>query len=596
MSSPLRSLRSSRDEVLSLEVLAHRTPAEPQQRTQFQILVRHFLERFFAGEVSAVDGDTRTRLVQIACALGVPPLVISLYLYPAYHLPQHALRPYWAQVGDHYFYVVYAMVCMGVVTIFEWDLLFPDLLDVYLLSVLPVQLARLLWSRIAAIFLLMGAALFDSSFLAPVVLPAATDPPGLFRFLCAHLVAVAAAGTFGAAFFLALEGALIGLLGDRLFRRVSLWLQGACVLALLTLLFLYPVVCGAIHGLIASRSRIVLCTPPLWFLGIYQRLLDGPAVPPQFEHLAHVGVFATFTAVALSAITYPLAWWRKTRGLVEGAARRERGLALGYPIQRVLHATAARTPSCRAIWHFIGQNLLRVPRYRMVLVMYGGMGAALVLAAILRVSFSQGHIHLIFAPRGLRAAIPIVAFWTVSGLRSTFLAPVDQRGQWIFRVTLGRAGVREMFTAQRWVWLWALLPNLVVIAWAHFAQPAGHRNWMDQGTLLLTAAALSLLLTDAFFLNVTTIPFTGTRSGPATNLALLRIPYLGFFPGVVLVAVSAESWIEASIPHLAMAALIVAAVHLGLSRVRRARHLAHLQQVEPDEDEEDFPLRLGLRY
>ena len=603
MPNVVRAPKPSHEEVPALQVLVGRKPVEAEkQPTQFRVLVRHFLERFFTSELASADGDAKTRLVQAMCAMALPGLVVAMYLYPVYHLPRGHVgrywgpRPYWSQVGDHYFFVLFSLVAMGLVTIFEWDLLFPDLLDVFVLSPLPARSSKMLGARVTAIFILMGGALFDSNFLAPLVLLAATDPPHLFRFWAAHLLSVAASGIFGAAFFLALEGLLLGLMGDRLFRKIALWLQGSFVLALLTLLFLYPVMAGALGTLLQSNSRLIPWVPSFWFLGIYQRILDGPSAPPVFVHLAHVGWLALTMAVTSAAASYPLAWWRKTRGLVEGAAKRERQNPIAIPLRHVFHATLARTPACRAVWQFIGQNLLRVPRYRMVLVMYGGMGAALLFATVTRVSVAHGRIALVFSPQGLRATVPIIAFWTVSGLRSTFLAPADQRGRWIFRVILGKPGPTELGPAQRWVFLWSAFLSLAAAACACLTRGPASDNGRFAVGQIVVAVGWSLVLTDLFFLNVTTIPFTGARSSSATNFALLLIPYLGFFPAVVMFTVALEPAIEASVGHLALAAGVAAAVHLVLRAMHRSRVAEHVHRIEADDDEEDFPLRLGLRY
>ncbi|HUB19573.1 MAG TPA: hypothetical protein VL990_13115 [Acidobacteriaceae bacterium] len=603
MASLARESKSGRGEVLSLEVLARGKPAEPEQEpTQFRVLVRHFLDRFFTSEMASSDGDAKTRLVQAACALALPGMIVAMYLYPLYHLPRGRVgrywgpRPYWSQAGDHYFYVLFSLVAMGLVTIFEWDLLFPDLLDVFVLSVLPARNSRMLAARVTAIFILMGAALVDSNFLAPIVLPAATDPPHLFRFWAAHLLSVAASGIFGATFFLALEGILLGLFGDRVFRRISLWLQGAFVLALLTLLFLYPALAGALQPLLLSGSRFELCVPSFWFLGIYQRLLDGAATPAIFVRLAQIGWTALVASVILAAASYPLAWWRKTRGLVEGGAKRERQSWITLPLRSALHATLARTPACRAVWQFIGQNLLRVPRYRMVLVMYGGMGAALLLATVTRASLSRGHLAFVFSAEGLRATVPIVAFWTVSGLRSTFLAPADQRGRWIFRVILGKAGLAEVDAAKRWVFLWSALLSLAAAACAcRFGGPEAHAP-LCVADQVLVALGWSLILTDIFFLNVTAIPFTGARPNSATNFALLLIPYLGFFPAIVMFTVALEPVVESTPVTWLIAAGVMTAAHTILRAIYRSRVAEHVNRIDADEDEEEFPLRLGLRY
>ena len=118
-------------------------PVRAPKRSQFSHLVRHFLERFFNHETASPDGDAKTRLVQIAFATGLPPFLIAIYLWPVYHptivYPQDhpvfgRLPPYWLQVNHHLFFVLYSLVAMGVATVFEWDLFFPDLLDLSVLG------------------------------------------------------------------------------------------------------------------------------------------------------------------------------------------------------------------------------------------------------------------------------------------------------------------------------------------------------------------------------------------------------------------------------------------------------------------------------
>jgi hypothetical protein len=300
--------------------------------------------------------------------------------------------------------------------------------------------------------------------------------------------------------------------------------------------------------------------------------------------------------VALAAVSYPIAWWRKTRGLVEGAVRREKQSRIAIPGHRAIHATVARSPAYRAIWQFIGQNLLRVPRYRMVLVMYGGMGAALLFATVTRVHLMHGRIAFVFSSEGLRATVPIVAFWTVSGLRSTFLAPADQRGRWIFRVILGKAGPEHVGAAKRWVFLWSTLLSLAAAVCACVFGGRETHGWLFAATQIVVAVGWSLILTDLFFLNVAAIPFTGVKSNSATNFALLLIPYLGFFPAVVMFTVALEPTFESGVGHLLIAAGLAAAGHLILRAMYGSRMEEHANRIDADDDEEEFPLRLGLRY
>src|ERR1700760_3144190 len=147
--------------VLSLEVQAQLPAMEVPEQSQFRLLVRHFLERFFNNDLVSADGEMKTRLLQVVYAIALPGLVVALFLFPLYHAPLE--RPFWSQASDHYFYVLYSFVSVGAVSIFAWDLLFPDLLDLFVLSPLPITGSRLFRSRIVAAILFLGLFLLGSS-------------------------------------------------------------------------------------------------------------------------------------------------------------------------------------------------------------------------------------------------------------------------------------------------------------------------------------------------------------------------------------------------------------------------------------------------
>src|SRR5580658_8221951 len=138
MFNPLRLFAAPAEAVLSLEVQARMPSTDPEKPSQFRILVRYFLDRFFNNEMASSDGEGKTRLILIACAVGLPGFMMALYLYPSYH-DIRAHKPYWGQVGDHYFYVGVSVLGMGILAIFWWDFFFPGLPDVFVLTTLPVK-------------------------------------------------------------------------------------------------------------------------------------------------------------------------------------------------------------------------------------------------------------------------------------------------------------------------------------------------------------------------------------------------------------------------------------------------------------------------
>ena len=600
----------SEPEALSLNAQAALGAVHVPQRSQFSLLVRHFLERFFNHETASPDGDAKARLILIAVATGLPGFVVALYLYPVYHPfigwpPGRPLDagppPYWLQVNHHFFFVLYSFVALGIVTVFEWDMFFPDLLDIFVLTTLPISYGRLFQARVTAIAIFIVGFLLDSNVLALPVLAASFDPPNLPRLLIGHILAVLGSGLFSAAFILALQGVLLSVLGERLFRRISLAVQGLSISILLMLLLLFPVLSGAVPVFLQSRSPFAIYCPPFWFLGIYQRLLEGPSALPIYTRLAQTGFAALLITLALAALAYPLAYVRRVRQLVVGPGTHDTRSWVARPLHSLLHATVLRSPLRRAVFHFISQTLLRVQRYRIYLVLYGGVGLSVIVASVLRLTVAHGQVRMAVSPDGVRAAIAIAAFWTIAGLRMAFVSPGNRQGSWAFRIVHGRppiltTAMHQLQAAKLWVLLWAIIATFSVCLILRPFAPPELLTWPATASLLLIAIGMCLLLTDAFFLNVMTVAFTGEPAREQPNLAMAVLKYFTFLPIIVWVPVASEPWIEQSILHFAFAAGFISAVHLALQRFHRHIVQEHCNMPGLEDDEDDFPMKLGLRY
>lgn len=598
-----------RDETVhSLNVQAAMGPVRQPDRSQFSLLVRHFLERFFNHEDASATGEGKARLVQLACAAGLPGLMVAVYLWPAYH-PFPGWPPgrtsadppaYWVQANHHFFFVVYSFVVMGLITVFEWDLFFPDLLDVFVLGTLPVPALRAFGARVAAIAVFLIGFLVDANVAAVVMLPIATEPSSVTPLVVGHLTAVATAGAFSAGLAIALQSALLATLGERLFRRVSLLLQGGAVVALLVLLLLFPVLSGVTPALLQAGTAAARWFPPFWFLGMFEQGLGDASAHMAWAPYARTAWAATGTVWAATVILYPLAHVRRVRGLVQGTVKRTKRNWAVLRVVRVLHRTLLRAEQQRAVFHFISQTILRVVRYRIYLVLYGGVGVSLVTATILRLEFRGGRVHAVFSAEGMRIAIGIVAFWALAGLRSTFASPGNQRGGWIFRAIHGKPPgyavmMQQLNGARLWALLWTAAATLGAIGVFHWIAPEELRTGQSVVAQVLTGVALCVILTDGFFLNGTNLPFTGERPGGDENLALTALRFFTFFPFVMALAVGMETWVEAGGTHLAIAVAGVTVVHLWMEK--RHRETVRLYCAEPalEEGEDEFPTRLGLR-
>jgi len=594
-------------DALSLNEQAALGEVRPRERSQFAHLVTHYLERFFNHETAAPDGSAKARLVLAAFAAGLPGFVVALYLWPIYHPfkgwpldhPSHGEPPpYWLQVNHHFFFVVYSFVVMGIAAVFEWDLFFPDLLDIFVLGTLPVPDRRLFLARVSAIAIFVAGFLFTANFLAPLMLAASTEPRDGTRLIAGDVLAAFGAGLFAALFVIAFQSALLALLGERFFRRLSLLVQGLSISALLMLLLLFPVLSGAVPALLRSGSMYARWFPPFWFLGVYQRVLEGPSALPIYTQLAQTAWMATLAAAAVALIAYPLAYLRRVHRLVEGTITRRSRNLLARVVHPLIHLSLARSPMRRAVIHFIGQTLLRVPRYRIYLVLYGGVGLSVVVASILRLTVVHNLVHVQVSADGLRAAIAIIAFWIVAGLRAAFVSPGNQQGSWVFRVVNGNPpsfarALDRLRAAKTWVCAWAFLVTFAVLWASRAIAPRELLTASATAAQALVAASLCLLLTDVFFLHVTTVPFTGAPAGE-DNLAFTLLKYFTFFPLVLAIPVITEPWIERSLWRLAAAAFAVIAMHIALRLRHRALVGMYCREPAVEDGEESYFLRLGL--
>ena len=553
----------------------------------------------------------KTRLVLVAFAAGLPSFVVAIYLWPVYHsftlvtrghhlIGIHGPPPYWVQVNQHFFFVVYSFVVMGIVTVFEWELFFPDLLDIFVLKPLPVPDRRTFLARVTAIAILLGGFLFDANILATIALPSAIEPPSLPRFLAGHLLAVAGSGLFSALFILALECVVLSVLGERWFRRLSLVVQGLSIAGLLMLLLLFGVFSTVVPSLLTGDAWAARWFPPFWFLGIYQRVMEGPSALPVYGQLARIGWMATLLAAAIVILTYPIAYARRSRQLVEGGIAHPRRSSVGRWMGRLVDAVIVRTPARRAIFHFVTQALFRVPRYRIYMVLYGGVGLSIVIASVLRFAVTKSHVEMLISPAGLRASIGIVVFWALAGLRLAFLSPGNQRGSWIFDFVDGKPP--EMHTAlvqlsavKTWAFVFVGCITGATCTIAGVIAPPELLTARAAIAEALVAAGMCIVLTDLFFLHITTVAFTGAAKSEQPNPALAVAKYFTFFPIVVWLSVFAGPWIERSGWRYVAAAIALVVVHALIEIRHRVIVREYCLLSRPDEEDNLFLVRLDLR-
>ncbi|HEV2619331.1 MAG TPA: hypothetical protein VGU23_05270 [Acidobacteriaceae bacterium] len=546
-----------------------------RQRSITRILTSHFFRRFFDNDTLQVDGDTQTTIVRAVAAVAAPGMMIAFFLqnrYPG--------RTMWAAIGDRYFFVLFSFFVLGLVALFEWDMLFPDRLDFLVLTPLSLRPVQMLSAKAAALAGFLILFLFGANIFGVIMLPA-VSLGNFHRQVFAQAVAVSMAGVFASLLVLAVGGVLICVLDAARLRMASPIAQTLCTMTLLLMVLHNAMYGGSLQAMLSLPLGAARYVPPLWFLGVYETLLLGHAAPPFAPEMTRYAVRGLATVAALVVLTYPLAWSRRRRMAIEGAGRRRQASRWRA---RMVHAIIRR-PQQRAVFHFIGQTIVRNNRYQVYLAMYAGAGLALAAACAVRLHAASGAVRFSLSASGLHAMLPLLLFWTIAGLRTAFAFPLSLSAAWIFRIA-GADTAKCATAARKWVLLFTsgivgcVVLTLRAVGWSL--------------TPLLVQAVcgvcLSLALTDGFFSLRQSVPFTRPRMPGRINFPLMLTLYFVIFPLFILWIVHLEMQMERHPLKLLIVCLVTAAIHAALAALRRSSN-----EIEEDMEgyEGEFQL-LGL--
>ncbi|GGG76913.1 hypothetical protein [Edaphobacter dinghuensis] len=539
----------------------------PKKNNVTSVLIVHFFRRFFDNDTIQVDGDTLTTVVRAISVVAIPGLMVAFFLQNQY--PRRSL---WGSIEDQYFFVLFSFIVMGAVSIFEWEMLFPDRQDFLILSPLSLKPKQMLTAKAAALIAFLGLFLVSCNLFGTLVLPAVTRhfvtvnghltvQVDFYRQVYAHGAAVFMAGIFAATFFLALGGVLLCVLGAARFRMVSPIMQMLSITALALMLMQYAQFGDSMQALLSKPLGAMRWMPPLWFLGIYEQLLHGDAAPAFAREMSRFAIRGTAIAVAVTLLTYPLAWARMRRMAIEGISSKRRKPSRW--LAALIHSIVRR-PGERAVFHFIGQTIARNNRYQIYLAMYGGTGLALAIACAVTYPVIGDSIHPALSNKGLHAVMPLLLFWVIAGLRTAFAFPLNLAARWVFRITGVNLGECTA-AAHRWVLLCATGVAMFIVVALHFA------GW-DTRQLLVQAVCglcLCILLTDGFFFFLQSVPFNQPRMPGRTSFPLMLTLYVGVLPPFIFGVIYTEMQMERNLGKLLLLTIITAAIHVALQNLRK---------------------------
>ena len=519
---------------------------------QLGALIRHFFGRFFDNEFVAQNTEIQVTVTKILALLASPGIILPFLRYTTY-LGLDRMPPELRDAmlwSDRSLYLSFSMLVMGAVTVLEWDALFPDRRDYATLMPLPIASRTIFLGKVGALALFLIAFTAAVNLVSTVTFPAISyrGPwPGLIWTMAAHGISILASSTFAFLFLVALEGVLLNVFSVRWFRKLSAYVQGAMVFALLWLFFLFPNIAMSIAQLKADNSWVLRGFPPAWFLGLNEVLIGSHDAV--FVALAHRAEMALSLVAVVAGLSYTVAYRRHVKRTLESTEGGEGTRTAMHERIGLMADRVAPHPVERATVAFIGKTMARSAKHRIFLAAYAGVGFALAAQVL---ATSKNHDDLLSLPL-------VFGFFLLSGMRFIFTIPSELTANWMFRVSdmdQQRPALNGMRTAMRW---FGVVPLFLVLAPFYFVE------WQPGVAIahLIFSVTLTVLLIEALTMEMRKIPFTCSYPPGKANVTILWVAYWVGFLLYAFSMANLESWMVKRPRRLIPFYLIAAVMFAG---------------------------------
>jgi hypothetical protein len=537
----------------------------------FPRLIVHFGERLFSGADDSGEGQMNLGLGAILALLATPGLFSSVLLFDKYSSLIRFFRggasfdPYAQSLPDQYFFFTFSMAITGIVTVLKWDSILPDRRDYMNLAPLPVPTRNIFLANLAAIVMVAVFFAIDINTVSVFLFPLLVTMEGGTFYDYLRFVGIQATGVMLSSLFIfsalfALIGGMMAILPGQFFRRISLYVRVAVVMAMLALLatsFAVPVM---LRGPGINNS-FVGWLPPVWFLG-FARSLIGKA-GPALAGLGGMGVRALLATVILAVAAYVLSYYRyfiRIPEILETPirSREPRQLLPQWFLDHVL----LRSPFERACFRFALKTLARNERQSLI---FGGfVGLGLVIASQTLVSAFSGSRQA--TPSADLLSVPLIlAYFVLCGARFVFDMPAELQANWAPQVIVDREKHDAVRLARKTM-LSLIWPPLVIIGLPLYARSSG---WAIAAGHTTVVMACTYCLADFLLHRFRKIPFTCAYSPWKQHATVAIILYgLGF-----LAFTSIPTSLERSVMGHSWALWLLAAGILGAWQLfRRVRY------------------------
>ncbi len=496
---------------------------------QFMILTRHFFLRLFRNDLVDFEDQMKERVIGILAILAVfSGLLADVGLEKYIYTPDQGQS--WI---EKLYIITFFMLIMGLVSILEWEVIYPDRRDLNNLCPLPLKPRTFLAAKFASLITFVGLFALSLNLLSSlffiVLLPQWQSSSAFFFIAHAfvHFFVMFLACYFGFFFPVFLLGFLQTFMGRRLFSRVSSLLRSLflVVQTFLILTYLRILVYG-LNNLIAIKQlrsdfsaagRFFDYFPPFWFTDLYETVLRRHPLPFHGQYKYALAGLAIMMAAFV--LTVGITYGRSLRGSEETVGR-PRLRRLQPLLETMFNGIFLRNPVERAIFHFLRKTLTLSSYHKMRLASFLACGMALVPFLITWKTVQKGDL---FGVNTTMLSIPLIlSFALLLGLRAVVNVPVSLEANWAFRLT-EKHDIRSYFSGVRKAVFLLYLVPMFVLLFACYAM-----LW-DPKTAIwhcLYGLTVSVLVMDVLFLRFLKIPFACSYLPGKEKIQLYWFVYL----------------------------------------------------------------------
>ena len=550
----------------------------------FRILVTLFRNHLFENDALTIAYGSEMRAAQVLGILAVPGLLVSMYLLPEFMNLQFRTGPEvrWQLRTVILFFVAYSFAVTGFVTVFKWDLLFPDRHDFLALSPLPIRMRDLFASKLAVLGLFLAAVAICVNGGSVILLPVFSmfnnqaHAAGVLNVALGQIAACGAAAVFGFFAISALHGTLVNLLRPSLFRRISPFVQMITMSSMVLSVLLFPIYSGNMHSIAVMHPGWLVYFPPYWFVGIYEWFLPEP--DPVLKMIGIHGLRAIGVAITLFCVVWIMGYARYHDQTLESRYIAERRSRVFFKLYERIRSGFLNSPEERAVFQFTGQTLMRSSSHRLFLTVYLSVGVSFGLLATLTVGVDPDGLRLSTSPEGLRVLPFLLEFVVISGLRAAFQFPAELSANWIFQLADTGWAQASLDATRKRVWVSGMLPIVISFFPVEIVT-------FGLGTAtfhLIFQSVAGMFLIEGLFWRFDKVPFTCSYFPGKVNLALLAGLYLYGFTSYSFTMADLERFLETGFLRSVVFLLVSIAVLRMILRNRQPNPRVRFDAYEPE--------------